>query len=106
MPLRSVKMKRFILGFHRRVWCPKWTPLSRSWRVVTTAKASVLPCRHTRMSAYGCSATNPSTPPDAGAAQTRLRASEVETACAARPGGPESRHAKSDLMADLLREVY
>ncbi len=39
MPLRSVKMKRFILGFHRRVWCPKWTPLSRSWRMVTTAMA-------------------------------------------------------------------
>src|SRR5665647_2073668 len=30
-------MKRFILGFQRRVWCPKWTPLSRSWRIVTTA---------------------------------------------------------------------
>ena len=39
MPLRSVKMKRFIFGFHRRVWCPKWTPLSRSWRIVTTAMA-------------------------------------------------------------------
>src|SRR5919107_256088 len=37
MPLRSVKMKRFILGFQRRVWCPKCTPLSRSWRIVTTA---------------------------------------------------------------------
>ncbi|MEY5030355.1 MAG: hypothetical protein RLZZ334_302, partial [Actinomycetota bacterium] len=24
-------------GFHRRVWCPKWTPLSRSSRIVTTA---------------------------------------------------------------------
>src|SRR6478736_1233978 len=33
-------MKRFILGFQRRVWCPKWTPLSRSWRMVTTA----MPC--------------------------------------------------------------
>src|SRR3954451_6967471 len=42
MPLRSVKMKRFILGFQRRVWCPKWTPLSRSWRVVTTAMAVFL----------------------------------------------------------------
>src|ERR1044071_9273311 len=37
MPLRSVKMKRFILGFQRRVWCPKWTPLSSSWRMVTAA---------------------------------------------------------------------
>ena len=37
MPLRSVKMKRFIFGFQRRVWCPKWTPLSSSWRMVTTA---------------------------------------------------------------------
>src|SRR5450759_4167468 len=36
MPLRSVKMNRFIFGFHRRVWCPKWTPLSSSWRMVTT----------------------------------------------------------------------
>src|SRR5659263_722451 len=39
MPFRSVRMKRFILGFHLRVWCPKWTPLSRSWRTVTTAMA-------------------------------------------------------------------
>src|SRR3954467_5033666 len=37
MPLRSVKMNRFIFGFQRRVWCPKWTPLSSSWRIVTTA---------------------------------------------------------------------
>ncbi|MGO1774825.1 MAG: M23 family metallopeptidase [Agrococcus casei] len=37
MPERSVKMKRFIFGFQRRVWCPKWTPASSSWRVVTTA---------------------------------------------------------------------
>ncbi|GAA3987787.1 hypothetical protein GCM10022630_35690 [Thermobifida alba] len=36
MPLRSVKMKRFIFGFQRRVWCPKWTPLSSNWRIVTT----------------------------------------------------------------------
>src|SRR2546425_6267336 len=28
MPLRSAKMKRRIFGFHRRVWCPKWTPAS------------------------------------------------------------------------------
>jgi hypothetical protein len=29
-------MKRFIFGFQRRVWWPKWTPLSSSWRIVTT----------------------------------------------------------------------
>src|SRR6478752_8834098 len=34
IPLRSAKMNRRILGFHRRVWCPKWTPASRScWRL-------------------------------------------------------------------------
>src|SRR3954467_1092745 len=37
MPLRSVKMNRFIFGFHLRVWCPKWTPLSSSCFMVTTA---------------------------------------------------------------------
>jgi hypothetical protein len=42
MPLRSVKMNRFIFGFHRRVWCPKWTPLSSSCRMVTTAMAVLL----------------------------------------------------------------
>src|SRR5580693_4465879 len=30
-------MKRFIFGFHRRVWWPKWTPASRSCRMETTA---------------------------------------------------------------------
>ena len=28
MPLRASKMNGFILGFHRFVWCPKWTPAS------------------------------------------------------------------------------
>src|SRR5262245_43995445 len=36
MPPRSVKMKRFIFGFQRRVWWPKWTPASRSSRIETT----------------------------------------------------------------------
>src|SRR3954449_5146045 len=40
MPLRSVKMNRFIFGFQRRVWCPKWTPLSSSCFMLTTA----MPC--------------------------------------------------------------
>jgi hypothetical protein len=29
-------MYRFIFGFQRRVWWPKWTPLSRSCFMVTT----------------------------------------------------------------------
>ena len=37
MPLRSPKMNRFILGFQRRVWCPKCTPASSICRMVTTA---------------------------------------------------------------------
>src|SRR5436190_1909153 len=36
MPPRSVKMKRFIFGFQRRVWWPKWTPASRSSFMETT----------------------------------------------------------------------
>jgi hypothetical protein len=31
-----VKMKRFIFGFQRRVWWPKWTPASRSSLMETT----------------------------------------------------------------------
>src|SRR5690349_22036141 len=42
MPLRSVKMNRFIFGFHRRVWCPKWTPLSSSCFMLTTAMVAAL----------------------------------------------------------------
>jgi hypothetical protein len=30
-------MKRFILGFQRRVWCPKCTPASSISLIVTTA---------------------------------------------------------------------
>src|SRR5918994_6955137 len=85
MPLRSVKMKRFILGFQRRVWCPKWTPLSRSWRVVTTAMAGgpLLAGAHGRRRTVR-PAPNRSTPPDAGAAQTRRGGTGSETAGAAR----------------------
>jgi len=34
-----VKMNLFILGFHLRVWCPKWTPLASSSFMLTTAMA-------------------------------------------------------------------
>src|SRR5437764_5047964 len=37
MPLRSPKMNRFIFGFQRRVWWPKWTPASSSCFIETTA---------------------------------------------------------------------
>src|SRR5919204_3562700 len=37
IPPRSPKMNRFIFGFQRRVWCPKWTPASKSSRMLTTA---------------------------------------------------------------------
>src|SRR5712672_1466127 len=37
MPDRSVKMKRRILGFQRRVWWPKCTPASSSSRMEATA---------------------------------------------------------------------
>ena len=53
MPLRSVRMKRLTFGFHRRVWCPKWTPLSSSWRMVTTAMAVLLFWR--LRASFGCS---------------------------------------------------
>ena len=36
MPPRSPKMNRFIFGFQRRVWWPKWTPASSSSRMLTT----------------------------------------------------------------------
>src|SRR4051794_16966513 len=45
MPLRSVKMNRFIFGFQRRVWCPKWTPLSSRFFMLTTATWRRLPSR-------------------------------------------------------------
>ena len=32
--LRTPKMYGAIRGFQRRVWWPKWTPASRSWRMV------------------------------------------------------------------------
>src|SRR6185312_11228431 len=35
-------MYRRILGFQRLVWCPKWTPASSSWRMVTTIVWCVL----------------------------------------------------------------
>src|SRR6266850_4185005 len=37
MPLRSMKMKRFIFGFQRRAWWPKCTPDSSNCFIVTTA---------------------------------------------------------------------
>src|SRR5712664_799083 len=54
IPFRSMKMKRFIFGFHRRAWCPKWTPDSRSCFMVTTANAvSLVPPLHGTASGPG-----------------------------------------------------
>ena len=41
MPLRAVKMYCFIFGFQRLVWCPKWTPASRSCLSVTAGISGV-----------------------------------------------------------------
>src|SRR5918998_4797295 len=55
MPLRSVKMNRFIFGFQRRVWCPKWTPLSSSCFMLTTAIAASLVLRAAQGAVlFGC----------------------------------------------------
>src|SRR5439155_26542304 len=43
MPLRAVKMYRFIFGFQRLVWCPKWTPASRSCLSVTSGMRNERP---------------------------------------------------------------
>ena len=45
MPLRSAKMYGFILGFQRRVWWPKWTPASSSWRIETDGMGRGPPVR-------------------------------------------------------------
>src|ERR1700722_3551824 len=47
MPFRSPRMNRRILGFQRRVWCPKCTPESSSSCRVTSATLFFLP--------FGCS---------------------------------------------------
>src|SRR5581483_8496413 len=61
MPLRSPKMNRFIFGFHRRVWWPKWTPASNSCFMLTTAIAVpppvVWPGRAHRLATVTVSAT-------------------------------------------------
>src|SRR6186997_2916202 len=56
MPPRSVKMKRFIFGFQRRVWWPKWTPASRSSRIETTDNAVLLAVWIVETPAEGASA--------------------------------------------------
>ena len=40
IPLRSAKMYFFIRGSQRLTWCPKWTPDSSRFFIVTTAKSS------------------------------------------------------------------
>jgi hypothetical protein len=46
-------MNRFIFGFQRRVWCPKWTPLSSSCFMLTTAIAASLVCARVRPALSG-----------------------------------------------------
>src|ERR671913_1878773 len=85
-------MKRFIFGFQRLVWCPKWTPASSSWRMVTTATV-VLPAVPVRpppvvlptvVDRVGGPGPRPArVPPGAGTVESRRRACVV-----ARTPGP------------------
>src|SRR6266496_3416134 len=68
MPLRAPKMNGFIFGFQRLVWCPKWTPASRScfiemalpwdWRAALIASGAGAPgsarLRQVAAVAYPC----------------------------------------------------
>src|SRR5688500_14365533 len=59
-------MKRFIFGFQRRVWWPKWTPASRSSRMETTAKGLapfVVGLRCSRRGAGGTERKSSAPPP-------------------------------------------
>ena len=42
MPFRAPKMYGFIFGFQRLVWCPKWTPASSSFFMVTSVMTRAL----------------------------------------------------------------
>src|SRR5579862_909425 len=63
IPLRSAKMNRRILGFHRRVWCPKWTPAFRR----SSRFGCAMRCRYLS----GLSLPLPSALPSTGGAGTR-----------------------------------
>src|SRR5215212_6863897 len=85
MPLRSVKMKRFIFGFQRRVWCPKWTPLSSSCFMLTTAIAASLFCARPPAAHLGSSRAPGGAPPWRPAApHTRRLPAGTEVATAPR----------------------
>src|SRR5215207_1830890 len=101
-------MKRFILGFQRLVWCPKWTPASSSWRMVTTATV-VLPAVPVRpppvvlptvVDRVGGPGPRPArVPPGAGTVESRRRACVV-----ARTPGPapdDSTSPPTPALADL-----
>ena len=100
MPLRSVKMKRFIFGFQRRVWCPKWTPLSSSCFMVTTAirrassagLAAARPCGPVDGPFLGCRDDRVAAALVPGVAVVRaLRCRETEGAATSRPDGRRTR---------------
>src|SRR5215218_162857 len=85
MPLRSVKMNRFIFGFQRRVWCPKWTPLSSSCFMLTTAIAASLFCARPPAAHLGSSRAPGGAPPWRPAApRTRRLPAGTEVATAPR----------------------
>ncbi|GAA2397795.1 hypothetical protein GCM10010420_24830 [Streptomyces glaucosporus] len=99
MPLRSVKMKRFIFGFQRRVWCPKWTPLSSSSRIVTTAMAVSPWCsvvRGGRVTAV----------PDAPARCLRMGPGTVSEDRDARPPNTGGGACEVDPVTRIAPEVY
>src|SRR5215212_8761611 len=68
MPPRSPKMKRRIFGFQRRVWWPKWTPASRSSRMLTAICGSSLlvgeRCRRREPGGPACEAPAPPPVPE------------------------------------------
>src|SRR5918994_1879077 len=103
-------MKRFIFGFQRLVWCPKWTPASSSWRMVTTATV-VLPAVPVRpppvvlptvVDRVGGPGPRPArVPPGAGTVESRRRACVV-----ARTPGPAPDDSTSPPTPALARPAH
>src|SRR4051794_35491708 len=83
MPLRSVKMNRFIFGFQRRGWGPEGTPPVGRWFFLVAAIFGSLVCARPPAALLGC---------DAGTGWCAALASGGAThpaiACRDRGGGP------------------
>src|ERR671915_2296857 len=98
-------MKRFIFGFQRRVWWPKWTPASRSSLMETTDTGLPLSVVCTAPTGPGGTGRIGPAPPPAAVRRVGCENRGMVPASVREPDGPKAARSERDALRGLGAQI-